>query len=164
MQRDNFTSLTFTLSVLQSYCMAFPARQCLIYNFTYGVFVLTCMAFAVHEIFLEHWNLQWTGKTLVPNKIVESIFKASGMRCHVGCHTDTECFREMWCLCAQDRREDSSKTLVHICLTTQCHIPEDHSVDTQYMEYSHLTRVLYFWQWGFKQPSQMLCVKLNYTA
>jgi len=44
----------------------------------------------------------------------------------------TEFFRGICCLCVQDRRKDSSKTLVPTCQTTWHHIPENHNIDTQY--------------------------------
>jgi len=48
MHKDNFSSLTFTLCVLHSYCMAFRTWQCLIHDLTSGVFVPICTTFAVH--------------------------------------------------------------------------------------------------------------------
>jgi hypothetical protein len=164
MHRDNFSYLTFTLHVLQAYCMAFPTWQCLIRDLTSGVFVLTCMTFAVHSIFLEHWILQWTRKILCMNKIVKWRFVAYGMWCYMVCHT------------AQNFSEESAASVFRIeekippkhwsppaklhDITSQKTITLIHNT----VENSCLIWVLYFLQYGFQQPSQMICDELNYIA
>lgn len=131
MHRDNFFSLTFTLNVLQSYCMAFPAWHCLLTDLTSGVFVLN----AWHLQFIKSsWNLESysePGRFCAWIKLLNEdlwLLWCDVMRFAIWHRMS----RRNLLLLFQDRRNDSSKTLVPVCQTTWHHIPEDHNIDTQY--------------------------------